>query len=76
MSDIITFTKGFNRGYELHIHDPQLAQSTMKGLQDKGHPFVEGFQLGIEEAKKERTVQEKLNSLRGKAASKLKNWER
>ena len=47
--------KGFNAGYNIEKHLPELAQQLSKGFQDSAHPFAEAFIKGAEEMTKERS---------------------
>lgn len=55
MSDEL-ITKGFNAGYLIEKHLPELAKQLANGLQDNPHPFAEGFTKGVEEMTKERIM--------------------
>jgi len=46
--------KGFNAGYRLEQHKPELARQLLNGFVDKEHPYAQGFQAGIKEYAKER----------------------
>lgn len=48
-------TKGFNAGYMLEKHLPELAKQLSKSLKDTSHPFAEGFIKGAEEMGLERS---------------------
>lgn len=50
--------KGFNNGYMLEKHNPELARKLLNGFTDKEHPYVQGFTSGVREFAKERVVQQ------------------
>lgn len=47
--------KGFNAGYLIEKHLPQLSKALSKGFQDSKHPYVEGFVAGCQEMAKEKS---------------------
>lgn len=49
--------KGFNAGYLLEKHLPQLSQALVKGFQDKENPYVQGFVAGSNAMAQERSQQ-------------------
>lgn len=48
------FIKGFNQGYELEGHDPEIAQTVREGFKNVDHPYVRGFEFGTKEFQKEK----------------------
>ena len=54
MKDIELIKKGFNAGYLLQKHDPELAQKLLKGLKDKDIPYAQGYKAGIKEYTREQ----------------------
>lgn len=50
--------KGFNNGYMLEKHNPELARKLLNGFTDKEHPYVQGFTSGVREFARERIVQQ------------------
>jgi len=41
--------KGFNNGYQLQKHDPELSKTLQNGFTDKEHPYAQGFVAGSQE---------------------------
>ena len=54
MKDIELIKKGFNAGYLLQKHDPELARKLFRGLKDLDTPYAEGYRAGIKEYERER----------------------
>ena len=50
---------GFNAGYVIEKHQPELSQKLVKAIKDMDTPFNKGFVAGAEEYSKERTIQSK-----------------
>lgn len=46
--------EGFNTGYIIDKHRPELAQQLVEGISKSEDPFVEGFIAGSKESVKER----------------------
>ena len=46
--------KGFNHGYQLQKHQPELAQQLQQGFADKNTPYAQGFTAGSQEYSKEK----------------------
>ncbi len=64
--------KGFNAGYQLEKHNPELASTLKKGFTDKEHPYVQGFMAGSQEYSKE-VVKEKSSPLSKYSLDKKKS---
>jgi hypothetical protein len=45
--------KGFNAGYQLQQHKPELATELQQGFTDKDHPYAQGFSAGREQYTKD-----------------------
>ena len=60
--------EGFNAGYIIEKHRPELAQQLVEGLNGVDEPFIEGFLAGSQEFAKEREV------IKSKTISKLKGY--
>lgn len=58
MTDEQLIQKGFNHGYQLQKHQPELAEQIQSGLSDKQSPYSQGFQAGLQEHVREK-AQEK-----------------
>ena len=54
MEDIELIKKGFNAGYLLQKHDPELAQKLLEGLKGQDLPYAQGYAAGIKEYNRER----------------------
>ena len=50
--------KGFNAGYLLREHNPELAKKLYNGFQDKEHPYAQGFRSGVMEYTKEQMLEQ------------------
>ena len=50
---------GFNAGYVIEKHQPELSQRIVKAAKGVDTPFNKGFVAGAEEYSKERTIQSK-----------------
>ena len=57
MSEEQLIQKGFNHGYQLQKHDPQLAENLAKGWQDQNHPYSQAFAAGRQEFSKEKALE-------------------
>lgn len=57
-------TEGFNAGYLIEKHRPELAQQLVKSVEGVELPFVEGFVAGSQEYAKERTRSKIISKLR------------
>lgn len=40
---------GFNAGYQLQQHSPELAETIQQGFTNKDHPYAKGFVAGSQE---------------------------
>lgn len=60
-------TEGFNAGYLIEKHRPELAQQLTKNLEGVELPFIEGFVAGSQEYAKERTRSKIISKLRDSA---------
>lgn len=49
MKDLDLIRKGFNAGYLLQKHDPELAKKLLKDLEDKEITYAQGYKAGIDE---------------------------
>ena len=47
--------KGFNQGYMLHKHRPELAEKLVKGMEGQKSDYIAGFVKGSEEWQKEKS---------------------
>lgn len=47
--------KGFNHGYQLQKHEPELAQTLQQGFSKQDSPYAQGFVAGGQERVKEQT---------------------
>lgn len=56
MSDKLLI-KGFNDGYLLQQHNPELANELEEGFSDPSHPYADGFASGKAEFSKEQELQ-------------------
>ena len=56
--------EGFNAGYLIEKHRPELAQQLVKSVEGVELPFVEGFVAGSQEYAKERTRSKIISKLR------------
>lgn len=54
--------KGFNAGYQLQQHKPELAQKLQNGFTDKTHPYAQGFIAGSNEYVKEQSKAKETNA--------------
>ena len=54
MKDIELIKKGFNAGYLLQKHDPELAQKLLQDLKDTDIPYSQGYKAGIKEYTREQ----------------------
>lgn len=61
-------TAGFNAGYILEKHQPELAKQLVEGIETAEVPFIEGFIAGSKESILER------EKTRSKVVSKLKGF--
>ena len=57
--------EGFNAGYIIEKHRPDVAQQLVKVIEGVELPFVEGFVAGTEEYAKERTRAKSISRLKG-----------
>ena len=57
-------TEGFNAGYLIEKHRPELAQQLVKSVEGVELPFIEGFVAGSQEYAKERTRSKIISKLR------------
>ncbi len=57
-------TEGFNAGYLIEKHRPELAQQLTKNLEGVEIPFIEGFVAGSKEYAKERIQSKVISKLR------------
>ena len=60
-------TEGFNAGYMIEKHRPELAQQLVKSVEGVELPFIEGFVAGSQEYAKERTRSKIISKLRDAA---------
>lgn len=58
--------EGFNAGYMIEKHRPELSKQLVDGLDGVEVPFVEGFIAGSKESEKEKTRSKSVQKLRGK----------
>ena len=56
---------GFNAGYLIEQHDPQLAKQLTEAVQAVEEDFFQGFMAGSEQYAKERSRAKLLDRLRG-----------
>ena len=54
MKDIELIKKGFNAGYLLQKHDPELADKLLRGLRNQDIPYAQGYKAGIKEYRREQ----------------------
>lgn len=54
MEDGQKFLKGFNAGYLIAKHNPELLQKIRTGMQESENPLVQGFLSGSREFSKEQ----------------------
>ncbi|MEO1262980.1 MAG: hypothetical protein AAFZ15_29500 [Bacteroidota bacterium] len=66
------FLKGFNAGYQLAKHSPELSNKLKKGIQKSENPYVSGFFAGTHEFNKEIIKEQ----LKGKIKKARKSIER
>lgn len=59
--------KGFNAGYQLQRHNPELTMQIEKGFTDKDHPYAQGFTAGSREFTKEQSTSSYLDKQLNKA---------
>lgn len=61
--------KGFNHGYQLQKHQPELAKTLQEGFQDKKAPYALGFIAGSQEyvLETEKTKGSKLSNYLNKS---------
>lgn len=59
-----TYIKGFNNGYLLNKHEPELLAKLLRG--DKSHEYIKGLEAGKRQFEKEKLV-EQLRSLQEKS---------
>ena len=55
MNNLELMTKGFNAGFLLEKHNPELSRTILKGFADKNIPFAKGYIAGVKEYTIERT---------------------
>jgi len=78
MSKEDNIQKGFNAGYQLQKHDPNLAESLANSFVDKEHPYAEGFSKGaeqytVEQAQSKSSYKDRLKGkLQSKSSTKAK----
>ncbi len=60
-------TEGFNAGYLIEKHRPELTQQLVKSIEGVELPFIEGFVAGSQEYAKERTRSKIISKLRDSA---------
>lgn len=56
--------EGFNAGYVIEKHRPELAKQLVSAVEGVELPFVEGFVAGSQEYTKERTQMKTISKLR------------
>lgn len=56
--------EGFNAGYIIEKHRPELSKKLVNAVQGANMPFIEGFIAGTEEYAKERSRSKIINKLR------------
>lgn len=56
--------EGFNAGYIIEKHRPELSKKLVNAVQGADMPFIEGFIAGTEEYSKERSRSKIINKLR------------
>lgn len=63
MTTFALFQRGFNSGYILGKHTPKLSLQLIEGVQQKKHPYIQGFIAGNLELLKEldKDKSQKLN---------------
>lgn len=71
MDDSKEITEGFNAGYLIEKHRPELAQHLTKNLEGVELPFIEGFVAGSQEYAKERTRSKIISKLRDSAGKSI-----
>lgn len=55
--------KGYNNGYFLAEHRPELLNALMKGITSENSPYLEGLQEGQQQRKKEKERERIKNSI-------------
>ena len=53
---------GFNAGYQLQQHKPELAAHLQKGFANKQHPYARGFSSGQQQYIKEQSQEQSRHS--------------
>ncbi len=70
--------KGFNHGYQLQKHRPELAKTIQDGFADKQAPYAQGFSAGRQEYSNEKSKEKEAYRPRllKKSTSKSKSKDR
>lgn len=63
--------EGFNAGYIIEKHRPELAKQLLAAVEGVEVPFVEGFVAGSQEYAKERTQMKTISKLREASKSRI-----
>ncbi len=63
--------EGFNAGYIIEKHRPELAKQLVSAVEGVELPFVEGFVAGSQEYTKERTQMKTISKLREASKSRI-----
>lgn len=62
MEDEKKFLKGFNAGYLIAKHNPELSKKLKQGLSESDNALVQGFLSGTQELKKEMFLEKMRNA--------------
>lgn len=71
MSEEKDLVEGFNAGYIIEKHRPELAKQLLSAVDGVELPFVEGFVAGSQEYAKERTRMKTISKLRDSSRGRL-----
>ena len=73
MDESKEITEGFNAGYLIEKHRPELALKLVKSVEGVELPFIEGFVAGSQEYAKERTQAKVISKLRETSKGRITN---
>ncbi len=71
----LQFTKGFNHGYTISKHNPELSNKILKGLQP-ANDYSQGIVEGQKEHEKEKIKSSVKDSEKNKSQSKEKDFDK
>jgi hypothetical protein len=71
MSEEKDLVEGFNAGYIIEKHRPELAKQLLNAVDGVELPFVEGFVAGSQEYAKERTQMKTISKLRNLSKGRI-----